>query len=110
MTHDECLCKDLFRLYQPPDITKQDIKEMHIAIVVQLCQSYKESTSGIVDEKLYDASAEIVGEEDALVYIQAIGDRKSYAKTNSFVTETTFKTRKRQVIDNMLRKLYLTGG
>lgn len=58
--------------------------------------------------KLYEAAAEIVGEELAEVFIYEIGARIGYAGSEvEGMCERTYKTYKRRVKDNMALRLYL---
>lgn len=59
--------------------------------------------------KMYDAAAEIVGEREADVYIEEIGRRRGYAKSETLcdVSEVTYKKRKKSVKLNIARKLHL---
>lgn len=47
------------------------------------------------------------GEEDALGYIEEIGEKRGYAKSRFTVSEKTYKIKKREVKLNILRRLYL---
>lgn len=58
--------------------------------------------------KIYDAAAEIVGEELAELFIYEIGSEVGYAKSEaSFMSESTYKIYKKRVKDNLSVKLYL---
>ena len=58
--------------------------------------------------KMYDAAAEIVGEGEADIYIEEIGRRRGYAKSElDGVSEATYKKRKKSVKNNIARKLHM---
>lgn len=58
--------------------------------------------------KIFDAAAEIVGERFAARYIDEIGRRVGYAKTDiDCVSEVTYKSYKRRIKDNIARRLHL---
>lgn len=58
--------------------------------------------------KIFDAAAEIVGERFATIYINDIGRRVGYAKTElNCVSEVTYKGYKRMIKDNIAKKLHL---
>ena len=58
--------------------------------------------------KIFDAAAEIVGEDMAELYIKEIGDRVGYAKSEADeVSEVTYKKYKRLIKDNIAKKLHL---
>ena len=58
--------------------------------------------------KIFDATAEISGEDDAEVFIEEIGMRLGYAKTKlDNVSEVTYKDYKRLIKDNIAKKLHL---
>ena len=58
--------------------------------------------------KIYDAAAEIVGERDAVTFINEIGRKSGYAQTELFtVSETAYKIRKREVKVNIAKRLHL---
>lgn len=94
------------------------------ALVCALCKDYERrrramSTPGIsfrtaaelryINFKIHDAVAEIVGEEDADVYIKEIGEHIGYAYSDvPDICERTYKTRKRAAITNIAKKLHLT--
>ena len=58
--------------------------------------------------KILDAAAEVVGEENAEIYIKEIGERCGYAKSDIYpISEVTYKQLKRLVMDNVAKKLHL---
>ena len=58
--------------------------------------------------KIFDATAEIVGWRMAEKYIDEIGNRVGYAKTNiDGVSEVTYKNYKRLIKNNIAKKLHL---
>ena len=59
--------------------------------------------------KIFDAVAEIAGEEDAESFIREIGERRGYAKSELWhLSEGTYKDYKRTIKDNIAKKLHLT--
>ena len=58
--------------------------------------------------KLYNAACEVAGEDDALLYLEEIGDGTGYANTELLdVSEATYKSIKREVKINIARALNL---
>ena len=58
--------------------------------------------------KIFDAAADIVGEDMAELYIKEIGARVGYAKSEvEDVSEVTYKGYKRMIKDNIAKKLHL---
>ena len=93
-------------------------------IVVALCADYgrrvdeiakKELAPRVIMEykyyntKIYHAVAEIVGEEEAISYIEDIGKRSGYSKRYEeyYMSENTYKKRKHECKFNIARKLNL---
>lgn len=93
-------------------------------LVAALCKDYERrrqsmSSPGIsfrtaaelryINFKIHDAVAEIVGEEDADLYIKEIGEHIGYAYSDvPDICERTYKTRKRAALTNIAKKLHLT--
>lgn len=94
-------------------------------VIVALCKDYcrrRESGSGIgyskrtmmeydyINSILTRAAAEIVGEGDADVMLAEIGDRIGYAYSAiEAVSESTYKTMKKEVKLNIAKKLHMLG-
>ncbi len=58
--------------------------------------------------RIFEASAEIAGEDSAHLYISEIGSNIGYAKSKEdFVSEVTYKQRKKAIKQNIAKKLYL---
>ena len=93
------------------------------ALIVALCLDYprrkREIQSGrlsrrtdiefrYINSKMYDAAAEIVGEELAELYIKEIGEKIGYAHSAvEDVCEVTYKINKRMVKEGIAKRLYL---
>ena len=93
------------------------------ALVVALCLDYPRRKNEImkgrlsrrtdiefryINSKMYDAAAEIVGEELAELYIKEIGEKIGYAYSSvEDVSEVTYKINKRKVKEGIARRLYL---
>ena len=93
------------------------------ALIVALCFDYQRRKSEIlkgrlsrrtdiefryINSKMYDAAAEIVGEELAELYIKEIGEKIGYAYSGvEDVSEVTYKINKRKVKEGIARRLYL---
>lgn len=93
------------------------------ALIVALCLDYPRRKGEIlsgrlsrrtdiefryINSKMYDAAAEIVGDELAETYIKEIGERIGYAYSSvDSVSEVTYKTKKRKVKEAIARRLYL---
>ena len=59
--------------------------------------------------KIFDAAAEIAGDEFAAVYIEEIGREIGYAKSEAFcVSELTYKRYKSLIKENIAKKLHLS--
>ena len=58
--------------------------------------------------RIMNAAVEIAGSRDALFFIYDIGNNIGYAASDLVVlSESVYKTRKREVIDNIARRLSL---
>ena len=58
--------------------------------------------------KIYDATAEIVGDALAEAFIYEIGNKVGYAKSAvTSMSETTYKIYKKRIKDNLSVRLYL---
>ena len=58
--------------------------------------------------KIYDATAEIVGENLANTFINDIGKRIGFTEDRGlFISEVTYKTRKRDAVLNIAYRLHL---
>lgn len=92
------------------------------SVVVALCADYARRAEIIsygcathrvemeykyLNHKIYEAVAEIVGEESAMSAIKDIGDKKGYAKSDMDISETTYKKRKQAMKHAIARKLLL---
>ena len=59
--------------------------------------------------KIFDAAAEIVGEDMARVMIDEIGSRTGYAGSAcEGICEKTYKVKKKLTVENIARRLHLT--
>ncbi len=92
-------------------------------MVVALCADYKRRRQALSDKsvshrvemeykylnyKMHLAALEIVGEEDAEVFIEEIGEKIGYARTRaSECCERVYKERKKGVKENIARRLCL---
>ena len=93
------------------------------SLVVALCADY-ERRERLIEEggltprvemeyryfnhKIYNAAAEIVGADEALLYINDIGARRGYAHSPvEDISDTTYKRRKAAVFDSIATSLYL---
>ena len=58
--------------------------------------------------KIYDATVEIVGDDNAEQFINEIGNKVGYAKSAvTSKSETTYKIYKKRIKDNLSVRLYL---
>ena len=105
-------------------MAKRDVESSLDALVHALCLDYSRRERAISERsvshrtdtefryynfKIFDAAAEVVGEADALIYIKEIGERIGYAKSEMYlISETTYKKRKRFVMNNIAKKLHLS--
>ena len=91
------LCADYFR-------RERAIREGDAPLRVRMEYEY-------LNRRIYSAARELCDrEEDALGYIEEIGERRGYAKSRFTVSEKTYKVKKRAVKLNILRRLYLLGA
>ena len=92
------------------------------SVVVALCADYARRAEIIsygcathrvemeykyLNYKIYEAVAEIVGEESAMSVIKDIGYKRGYAKSDAEMSEATYKRRKQAVKHAIARKLML---
>ena len=88
------LCADYFR-------RERAIKEGDAPLRVRMEYEY-------LNRRILTAACELCErEEDAIGYIEEIGERRGYAKSRFTVSEKTYKVKKREVKLNILRRLYL---
>ena len=104
------------------DITDRELNSSLDALIVAMCRDYKRRESAIragelsrrtlmeyryLDYRIFDGAADVVGCEDALIYIDEIGNKIGYANTALEVSERTYKERKAAVKRSIARKLHL---
>ena len=92
-------------------------------LVVAMCQDYFRRKSIIekgnvkrridtelryLNYKIYDAATEVVGEENAELFIKEIGSRIGYAASECSMSESIYKTKKRDLKIKIAKNLYLT--
>ena len=91
------LCADYFR-------RERAIREESEPLRVRMEYEY-------LNHRIYAAACELCEkEEDAIGYIEEIGEKRGYAKSRFTVSEKTYKIKKREVKLNILRRLYLLGN
>lgn len=79
----------------------KDIRGGKVALRVEMEYKY-------MNHRIYEGAAEIVGSEYALLYINEIGGRVGYAKSDHPAScEASYKNEKREVKLNIARKLHL---
>lgn len=104
-------------------MSSKNIESTLDTLVIALCLDYGRREEAILAKsvsrrtdtefryynfKIFDAAAEIVGERFATIYINDIGRRVGYAKTElNCVSEVTYKGYKRMIKDNIAKKLHL---
>ncbi len=102
-----------------------NIENSLFRLIVALCDDYERRCALInsrllprridmelryLNFKIYDATSEVVGESEAEKFINEIGKRIGYAKTNILdLSEAIYKKYKREVVENIARKMYLGG-
>ena len=94
------------------------------AVVVALCADYERRAVEIAEKRvpfnvtmeyrflnyrMLNAAMEIAGEMDALSFINEIGKKRSCYDTATYLSESVYKTRKREVKLNIARRLSLIG-
>ncbi len=93
------------------------------AIIVALCADYERRAALIHDPdislrtsveyrylnyKISEAAKEVVGEGVAKMYVDEIGEKRGYAKSDIYgICEVTYKVAKREIKHNIARKLHL---
>ena len=60
--------------------------------------------------KIYDAAVEVVGEDEAEVFIKEIGEKIGYAGTASAFSESTYKSKKSELKVRIAENLYLRSS
>ena len=91
-------------------------------VIVSLCADYDRRRSVIEEQsapfnvimeyrflnyRMLNAALEVAGERDALAFITEIGKRRGHSSSKCYLSETLYKTRKKQVKENIARKLSL---
>lgn len=91
-------------------------------IVIALCLDYERRESAIrthsvthrtemeyryLNYKLFSATAQIVGTNDAVDFIREIGERLGYAKSDTGLSEKAYKELKREVKSAIAKNLHL---
>ena len=85
-----------------------DYKRRKIAIESGVLSKRTDTEFRYYNFKMFDATAEIVGERFAEIYIEEIGKRIGFAKSNiDCVSEITYKNYKKMIKDNIAKKLHL---
>ncbi len=93
------------------------------SVITALCADYDRRESAInegsvspriameykyINYNIFTASAEIVGEKYALMYIREIGNKQGFASSeHDAVCESTYKIEKRDVKINIAKRLHL---
>ncbi len=92
------------------------------AVIIALCADYArraEATCGqeipfnvmmeyrFLNYRIINAAMEIAGERDALTFVLEIGSRCGYANSATYLSESVYKTRKKEVKENIAKKLSL---
>lgn len=92
------------------------------AIVIALCADYSRRASAIesreipfnvtmeyrfLNYRIINAAMEIAGEKDALAFVSEIGNRRGYTSSELYLSESVYKTRKKEVKENIAKKLSL---
>ena len=96
-------------------------EKMVYEIVVALCNHYDVRARAIneksisprvrmeyvyINSKMLDASARVVGDVYAEIFIKEIGERIGYAKSATYLSETVYKARKEEVKISILKEIY----
>ena len=92
------------------------------AVIVALCADYPRRACAIEMEsmpfnvvmeyrflnyRILNAAMEASGERDALKFINEIGSRRGYVDSETYLSESVYKNRKREVKENIAKKLSL---
>lgn len=102
----------------------ENIESSLDCLVLALCKDYERRSSKIasgasqrrtlvefryLNFKIFDAAAEIAGEELAPLYIKEIGEGIGYAKSAlDGISEGTYKKYKKLIKENIAKKLHLS--
>lgn len=94
-------------------------------LVVAFCADYERRKSCVLDgsvgarcsmeyeyinHRIWEGAAEVVGAGYAELYINEIGSKTGYANSkHTAATESTYKLEKKEVKQNIARKLHLVG-
>ena len=57
--------------------------------------------------RIMNAAIEIAGERDALAFISDIGERRGHSSSSIYISESLYKTRKKEVRENIAKRLSL---
>ena len=92
------------------------------ALVVALCADYSRRAEAIdlrelpfnvimeyrfLNYRIITAAMEIAGERDALTFVSEIGGRHGYVNSGTYLSESVYKTRKKEIKQNIAKKLSL---
>ena len=92
------------------------------ALVVALCADYSRRAEAIdlrelpfnvimeyrfLNYRIITAAMEISGERDALTFVSEIGGRHGYVNSGTYLSESVYKTRKKEIKQNIAKKLSL---
>ena len=104
------------------DIEDKEFSASLDALIVAICRDYQRREEALknasvsrrtsmeytyIDLRVFDGAAEIVGVDDALLYIKEIGEKIGYAFTALDISERAYKLTKAAVKRNIARKLHL---
>ena len=92
------------------------------AVIIALCADYVRRAKAIEEGKIpfnvtmeyrflnyriLNAAMEASGERDALKFVNEIGNRRGYVDSETYLSESVYKNRKREVKENIAKKLSL---
>ncbi len=92
------------------------------AVIIALCADYARRALEIekrdipfnvtmeyrfLNYRIINAAMEVAGERDALTFVSEIGSKIGYTASSTYLSETVYKNRKREVKENIAKKLSL---
>ena len=92
------------------------------AVIIALCADYSRRAVAIeqgampfnvtmeyrfLNYRILNAAMEAAGEKDALKFVSEIGQRRGYVDSETYLSESVYKNRKKEVKENIAKKLSL---
>ena len=90
------------------------------AVIIALCADYARRAAAIEDGRIpfnvimeyrflnyriLNAAMEAAGERDAMSFVNELGKRRGYVDSETYLSESVYKNRKKEVKENIAKKL-----